>query len=174
MDIGLIISFLIGAVFIFLGIYYITNRDWQKKDIKKWASEPKTIARITDKITECSSDGGYGGIVYRADILINGVWYKAESIDNFFGKTVREIGDEVDVAYKPKKSSAATSFLMNTMTEVLLGENRIVDKPTYWFKFLDAKVYENEKKKGIGTSVFFICFGSVIILMAYLACLGII
>jgi hypothetical protein len=178
MDIGVIVGFVFGVMFIFFGFLAHKKRNWKKNGIKKWISEPQTLARIIGTVDNHNLDhdaSDYDGYNYRAEILVDGVWYKAKSWDNFYGKPICKNGDEVMVAYRPIKESSITKTadaIMGAMTKTLLNRNWEEEKPRYWFKFLDKHVYDNEKQTG--SAIFFVCFGLAILLMSVLAHMGMI
>ena len=134
-------------------------------------SDPKTVAKITGTVNTGSDKDGKG-YCYRAEILIDGAWYKAESWDTFYGKRTCEYDEEVTVAYRPIKENAMLNTMMRVMVETLMKEDWEQQKPRYYFKFMDARKYDKEGTGG--AALFFVCFGTVIILLGILACLGMI
>ena len=103
--------------------------------------------------------------------MIDGAWYKAESWDDFYGKRTCENDEEVMVAYRPIKENEVINGIMGTMVKTLVKENWEEIKPRYHFKFMDAHKYDKEGT--VGTALFLIGFGTIIILMGILACFGV-
>lgn len=171
MNAGAIVAFVLGGMFVFWGLRSYKNRNWRKDKIKEWLEEPQTVARITGTINKGKS-GENNGYCYRAEILIDGIWQKAESWDNFHNKRTCENGEEVTVAYRPIKENKLLDAMMDTMVEAFTNESWDERKPRYHFKFMDERKYDNEGTSG--SSFFFVGFGLVIILMGVLACLGVI
>jgi len=171
---GVVISYILGIFFVILGIRLIGNKDWKRNEIKEWAVLPHTTATITGTISMGKSSD-YEGYCYEAELLIDGVKYKARSWDRFYQKRACENGEELIVAYKPIPDNKLLDTIMDTMTEALLNKDWDEEKPRYYFKIMDEKKYLNEEK---GSSqfgnYFFIGFGFLIILIATLAAFGII
>lgn len=178
MNIGVIVSFVLGGMFVFLGCRTTIKRNWKKDNIKEWMSEPQTTAKITETVTRRDRDGRYRGYCYYAELLIDGVWYKAQSCDSFRNKPTCEIGEEVTVSYRPIKDTQTRKVLdtaMSVMADTLMNHNWEDVKPRYLFKFVDAQKYDNEEEGGWnGTAIFLIIFGLTIILIGYLSYLGVI
>lgn len=171
---GIIVGYILGVLLIIIGIRLISNKDWKRKEIKEWEVLPHTTATITGTISMGRSSD-YEGYCYEAEILIDGVKYRARSWDRFYQDSTCEDGEELVVAYKPIPDNKVLDTIMGTMTEALLNEDWNETKPKYYFKIMDDKKYLNEEK---GSSqfgnYFFIGFGLVIIFMATLAAFGII
>ena len=172
MNIGVVVAFIFGSLFIFLGFKAYKNRNYKKNKTKEWISEPRTIAKIEKTISQGSSQN-YEGYKYIASILIDGEWKKAQSYDTFFGKRTCKNDEEVEVAYRPIKENKMLNDVMGTMTKTILNKDWNESKPLYIFKFLDEHKYDNEKISN-GFSLFLICFGLLIILMGILSYFGII
>ena len=75
------------------------------------------------------------------------------------------------VAYKPKgKNRMDKTF--DVMANVLF-EDYEEKKTRYWFKFMDERMYDGEETH-IGYAIFCVCFGLLIIVISYLAMIGVI
>jgi hypothetical protein len=142
MDIGIVVGVIIGSIVTLIGFYIYIDRNHQKKDIKNWMAFPQTVAKITGSQNKHSRDDNYSGYSYRAEILIDGVWYKAESTDTFKSVKKCKKGDEEK-------------------------------KTRYWFKFMDERMYDGEETH-IGYAIFCVCFGLLVIVISYLAMIGVI
>lgn len=171
MTAGVVVGLVLGGFFIVMGLRAYKNRNWKKDAIQEWMDKPMTMAKITGTISKGKS-GENKGYCYRADILINGEWHKAESWDNFHNKRTCETGEEVTVAYQPIKENEVLDSIMNTMTEALMNESWDERKPRYHFKFMDETKYLNEGKAS--GAWFFVGFGLTIILIAMLSFFGVI
>ena len=173
MHIGHFVGLGFGIFFIWLGIRMINNRDWKKKDIMAWMQYPKSVAKITGTVSSKNSNGTHMGIHYRADIWIDGQWRRGESIDTFSSKRTCEMGEEIEVAYRPIQHSEVANKLMGAMVKTILNEDWEKRKPEFHFKILDESKYVNEGKVS-GEYWFFIGFGIVIIIISLLSVFGII
>ncbi|MBQ9766470.1 MAG: hypothetical protein IJW18_09780 [Lachnospiraceae bacterium] len=171
---GVVIAYILGVFFVILGIRMICNKDWKRKAISEWSGLPQTTAIITGTISMGTSSD-YKGYCYEAEILIDGVKYRARSWDRFHQKRACANGEELVVAYKPIPDNKLLDTIMDTMTEALLNEDWEESKPRYYFKIMDEKKYLNEEK-GLSQfgNYFFIGFGLLIMLIATLAVFGII
>ena len=165
-----IVAFVLGGMVVFFGCYAFKHRNRKKDEIKEWMSDPQTVAKITGTVNE-GSHNDYNGYGYRGEILVDGEWYKAKSWDNFYGKRTCEDGEEVMVAYRPIKENEVVNAMMGAMVEMLAKKDWEEQKPRYHFKFMDAHKYDKEGT--VGTALFLVGFGTVIILMGILACLGV-
>ena len=173
----MIVAFILGVIFVFIGCRLYVNRDWKKDKIKEWLSEPQTIAKITGTTNKHDRDGNYDGYYYDAELLIDGKWHRAQSWDTFFKKMACEIGEEVIVAYRPIKDTKMQKIadsIMGVMVDAIMNDDWEEIKPQYHFKFIDEHKYDNEGQ-GSGTgAIFFIIFGSIVILMGVLSYFGVI
>lgn len=171
---GVVVGLVLGIFFVVLGFYRIKDKGWKRKEIKEWRELPHTMATVTGTIS-MGTNSEYKGYCYEAEILINGVKYKARSWDSFYQKRMCEDGEELLVAYKPIPENSLLDGIMGTMTKTLLDKDWDESKPRYYFKIMDEKKYLNEER---GSSqygnYFLIIFGLLISLMTVLAALGII
>lgn len=174
MKIGVIVGLILGSAFVFGGIRSFQNRDWKRKQIKEWLHYPKTTAKITGTISmgTMSQSEGY---CYEADLIVDGMLYRGKSYDRFHEKRTCEIGEVVEVAYKPIENNQVLDSVMGAMTSTLLNENWEESKPRYYFKFLDETKYLNEENGGsVFSTCFFVGFGLLVILISVLSQLGVI
>ena len=171
---GVVVAYIFGIFFIILGIRLLSNKDWKRKEIKEWEVLPHTTATITGTVSMGKSSD-YEGYCYEAELLIDGVKYRARSWDRFYRKRACENGEELVVAYRPIPDNKILDTIMDTMTEALLNEDWNETKPRYYFKIMNENKYLNEEK---GSSqfgnYFFMGFGLLIILIGTLAAFGII
>jgi len=170
MSVGAVVAFVLGGMIVFFGGWAFQHRNRKKDEIKEWMSDPQTVARITGTVTK-GSHNDYNGYRYRGEILIDGEWHKAESRDDFYGKRTCEDDEEVTVAYRSIKENEVVDGIMEAMVKTLVNEDWEERKPRYHFKFMDAHKYDKEGTAG--TAFFLIGFGTVVILMGILACLGV-
>ena len=170
MSVGAVVAFVLGGMIVFFGGWAFQHRNRKKDEIKEWMSDPQTVAKITGTVNK-GSHNDYNGYSYRGEILIDGVWYKAESRDTFYGKRTCENDEEVTVAYRPIKENEVINGIMGAMVKTLTNENWEERKSRYHFKFMDAHKYDKEGT--VVTGLFLVGFGTVIILMGVLACLGV-
>ncbi len=171
MSLGVIVGFGLGLMFIFLGIFFYKKRNWKCEKIKEWEAEPKAIVKITGTIDANEKDENHS-YRYRGEILIDNVWYVAESWDEFHNKRTCQNGEEIMVAYRPIADNEVLDSIMSAMVGALMNENWEEKKPRYRFKFVDENKYANEGSSG--GAFFFIGFGLVILLMVILSWCGVI
>lgn len=187
-----------AALIIWLGVSMVAKKDTTDKDIRQWREKyPTTTARITGTYHSYNyknhSRSSY--YHYKADIWVNGIWYKADGVDSFGATETCADGEEVAVAYRPivRKSHPKMEALANKMVQglltVMLGmlgvsgeikedlkEDLFDDRPAYQFKILDAGKFRNERianSKPDGVGIFSICFGAAVLLILLLDARGI-
>ena len=172
MSVGEIISILIGIGFIWLGIWWNGKKDWKRKEIQNWKKDPRTVARITGTI-DAGEGSDYGGYYYSAEIFADGKWQKARSQIRFRARRSCEIGEEVEVAYRPVENSQVLDHMMGAMTKAIMNEDWEERKPRYHFMIMDEKKYINEGKSD-KTAWFFWGFGLLVLLIAAASLAGLV
>lgn len=181
MGAGEIVGMAFGLFFIGLGLFLYRMKDDTDKKINEWKQNyPKTTAKITGKVDAGKGNSDYDGYHYTADLLVDGQWCKGKSWDLFWAKRACETGEEVEVAYKPIPQNKQHQILDSMMSTMLdsFGQDWETNKPRYYFKIMDTAKYINEKarnsKRDPAVTIFFCCFGGVILLLSYLSARGII
>lgn len=181
MTAGEIVSMVFGLFFIGLGLFLYRVKDETDKKIHEWKQNyPKTTSRITETVHAGKSNSDYEGYHYTADLIVDGQWCKGRCWDLFWAKTACETGEEVEVAYKPIPQNQRHQILDSMMSTMLdaFGQDWETNKPRYYFKIMEPAKYTNEKarhnKRDPATTIFFCCFGGVILLITFLSAKGII
>lgn len=166
--IGEIVCFAFGVFFIFIGWRFCRKRNWRRDAIKEWLQYPRATAKIIRKIRS----GDSIRYNYEAELYINGQMCKAITIDSFRGGAKVEIGEELEVAYRPKNNSQVAEQIMSKMVKAVMDEDWEKRKPLFYFKIMDSTRYPEEKVKV--EYVMFIGFGVLVILIGVLSALGLI
>ncbi len=166
--IGEMVCMAFGVFFILIGWRFYRKRNWRRDDIKDWLQYPRANAKITRKIRT----GDSIRYSYEAELHINGQICKAITIDSFEGGAKVEIGEELEVAYRPKNNSPIAEQIMSGMVKAVMDEDWEKRKPLFYFKIMDAMRYPDEKVKA--ECAIFIGFGILVLLIGVLSALGVI
>lgn len=136
---------------------------------------PRALATVSHTESREDRDGDYRGYAYVVEFLdVEGREAVGKS-ETFSCKRTLESGQGVEVYFKEIEDTPTRRMMkqfvhgtMNAMTTAMFGKEYTPDpRPEYRIHFCDESIYGREEKAGQRTSVGFIIFGCVMVVLGF-------